>query len=424
MLKWLRRLLHLEWPVRLLRPLIGKYRPLTPSFWRDPYPHYRELRSTAPVYKSPLFRSWILTRYEDVTFVLRDSRFSVDRSNVPLVRLVSRFFPLREDLAAVIERALLSLDPPAHTELRNLVNRAFTPRAVERLRPRVEAVVDELLGEVAASGEMELMRDFAYPLPVIVIAELLGLPARDREKLKAWSDAMVVIVDPLTPGGGLRAAEQSFVELAAYFRDVIDARRHEPRDDLISALVGVEAFGRKLSEAELLGLCGLILGAGHETTTNLLGNAMHALLTNPGERKRLQDDPSLIQSAVEEFLRYDCPVQTTDRVAREDLEIGGKRIRKGQLVGLSLGAANRDPAQFAEPDRLDLGRRENRHLAFGHGVHFCLGAPLARLEAQIAINALLARFPELHGDPERTQWKSSLVLRGPESLPLLLRGSA
>jgi cytochrome P450 len=419
MLRLLQLLIGLEWPVRLLDPLFGRLNPFLPEYRRDPYPTYHALRSRAPVYRSRVFQSWILTRYDDIAAVLRDPSFSVNRTQLPLVRMMRRF-RRESEFSRSIDRDLLMLDPPDHTRLRNLVSKAFTPRVVERLRPRIQEIVDELLERAAEAGEMDLIRDFASPLPVTVIAEMLGIPPRDRARLKRCSNELTALLDPLQAAQGLRGARRAFDELAGTFRSLFEARRQEPREDLVSALVSAYDAGDRLSEIELLSICTLILGAGHETTTNLIGNAVLALLRHPGERKRLHDDPGLVESAVEEFLRYDSPVQITDRVATQDCEIGGRRIRRGHLVGLLLGAANRDPAQFADPDRLDLGRQENRHLAFGQGVHFCLGAQLARLEAQLAIGTLVRRFPDFRGDPNVAGWKRSMVLRGVDALPLAL----
>jgi len=415
-LRFIQSLIRLEWPVRLLGPLIGKFNPFLPEFRADPYPFYRELRSADPVYFSPSLRGWILTRYDDAVSVLQDARFSVDRRQSNLFRRLQPLRHLRPDFSEAVTSSLLMVDPPRHTRLRRLVNKAFTPRVVENLRPRIGAVVDDLLDRAVPGREMDLIRDLAYPLPVIVIAEMLGIPAADREEFKRWSDALTALIDPLQAGEGMGPAETAFVELSSYLRRVFAERRRQPRDDLISALVAVEDGGETLGEAELLSLTGLILGAGHETTTNLIANGVLALLRNPAERRRLQDDPALIDSAVEELLRYDSPVQMTDRVALEDGEIAGKRVRRGVLVALVLGAANRDPERFRDPDRLDLGRVDNRHLAFGHGAHFCLGAALARAEAGIAIAALLRHFPDLHGETTPREWRRSLVLRGPTSL--------
>jgi cytochrome P450 len=410
-------LVRWEWPMRALAPLIGAFNPFHPAYRADPYAAYRRLQSSHPVYRSRLLRGGcVLSRYDDIVAVLGDSRFSVDRSKATLFKRLDPFRGLSGDFVEAIQATLLMQDPPAHTRLRRLVNKAFTPRVVESLRPRIQGLVDEILDEVRSRREMDLVAELAYPLPVTVIAELLGVPTRDRDRVKRWSDALVVLLDPLQAEGGLGGAEAAFRELAAYMRDLFADRRRAPREDLISALVGVEDQGQTLGETELLALCFLILGAGHETTTNLIGNAVLALLRNPAERRRLQDDPSLAPRAVEEFLRYDSPVQATDRVATCDVDVVGLPVRQGAVVLCLLGAANRDPARFSDPDRLDLGRTENQHVAFGYGAHFCLGAALARTEAQIALGSLLRAFPDLDGDRDAGQWRKSVVLRGPSAL--------
>jgi cytochrome P450 len=417
----LRLCIRLGWPMRLVAPLFGRWNPFDPERLRDPYPGYRRLQESAPVYRNPLLRIWILSRYADVAAVLRDPSFSVRRLESAAVRRLGAFQKLRPDFREMLERNLLMLDPPDHTRLRGLVAKAFTPRVVERLRPRIQALVDGLLDDAERRGEIELMRDFAYPLPATVIAELLGVPAADGPRFMRWSNDLAALLDPFNAPGGLDAAQAAFVELSGYFRAALAERRREPRDDLLSALASVEERGESLSEAELVSLAGLILGAGYETTANLIGNATVALLRNPGERKRLAEDPGLVASAVEEFLRYESPVQATDRVATRDFEIRGTRIRRGELVVLFLAAANRDPERFPEPDRLDLGRRDNAHLAFSQGPHFCLGAQLARAEAQIAIGTLVRRFPDLEGPPGPIAWRPSFTLRGPSALPIRLR---
>ena len=384
MVRLLRILIRIDWLMRLSSPLVGRFNPFSPSWRRDPYPYYRRLRETAPYYRSPLLGVTVLTCYDDVLSVLRDPRFSVRRSESRVFKKMNPFGELSTEFQSMIERNLLMLDPPDHTRLRSLVAKAFTPRVVERLRPRIEALVEELLDRVAADGELELVRDFAEPLPVIVIAELLGLPREDRADFKRWADELAVLVDPVAIVGGFERVQEAFDELCAYLRATFAARRAAPRDDLISALVAAEDRGDALSESELISTLILILGAGHETTTNLLGNAVLALLRHPGERKRLQDDPSLGESAVEEFLRYDSPVQQTRRVTTAPYAVRDKEIPAGQFV-----------------------------IA-------CLGATLARLEAQIAIAALLRRFPDFDGE-HAPALRRSATLRGPVSLPLVTR---
>jgi cytochrome P450 len=407
------------WPMRLLNPVLGDFNPFLPEFRADPYPFYRRLQAKHRVFRGRLLGgTCFLPRYDDVVAVLGDARFSVDRPQADVFRRLQPFRGLSPEFTQAIMNTLLMTDPPAHTRMRRLVNKAFTPRVVEGLRGRVQALVDELLDAAAARRHMELVHDLAYPLPVTVIAELLGIPVADRARFKEWSDQLAVLLDPLQATEGLRPTERAFEEIAAYMCPIFAERRRSPRDDLISALVAVEDQGQTLNEIELLSLTMLILGAGHETTTNLIANAVLALLRNRGERRRLQDDPSLIGSAVEEFLRYDSPVQMTDRVATVDCEIAGQPIRRGTIVGLLLGAANRDPARFADPDRLDVGRQDNHHVSFGHGAHFCLGAALARVEAQIVIATLLRRFPGFDGDQHPKEWKRSVVLRGPTTLRL------
>jgi cytochrome P450 len=394
-----------------------EFNPWSPDFRADPYPHYTRLRTHDPVHFVEHPGMWVLTRYADVAAVLRDERFSSRRA------LFERILATLPDgqVPPILSRAtrtMLFSDPPDHTRLRNLVNKAFTPRVVEGLRPRLERIVAELIDAVGANGRMDLIEDVALPLPIIAIAELLGVPAADRAMLKQWSDDIAVIVDGTIALDRLEALDRGARGLEVYLRGVFAERRAHPRDDLVSGLVMAREHGDVLSEEELLGTCMLLLVAGHETTVNLIGNGMLALLRHPEAMARLRDDRSLSSAAIEELLRYDSPVQLVTRTAREDLEIGGKRIAKGQEVVLVLGAANRDPARFVEPDRLDLARVDNRHLAFGHGIHFCLGAPLARLEAQITIGALLRRLPRLHLVTAAVEWSDGFVLRGLKALPL------
>jgi cytochrome P450 len=313
---------------------------------------------------------------------------------------------------------MLVSDPPDHTRLRALVQKAFTPRMIEQLRPRIIAIVDELLNRIAQrGGQFDLIEDLAYPLPVVVIAELLGVPAEDRATFHDWSADLAASLDPLVSSELAERAMRSRDALHAYFRTIIAERRRAPRADLISALVAVEERGDNLSEPELVVMCTLLLIAGHETTVNLIGNGVLALLQHPDELARLRAAPELIGSAVEELLRFDAPVQLTGRVTTAALTIGGQAIGAGDWVLPLFGAANRDPAQFAEPERLDITRSPNPHIGFGRGVHFCLGAPLARLEGQIAIGRLVQRCKNLAlaGTPVR---RNQITLRGLRSLPL------
>jgi len=380
----------------------------------DPYPVYRQMREHDPVHFVDVPGFWILTRYADIVAGLRDPRLSADRFH--LTQLEMRSSALISSLANM----MLLRDPPAHTRLRSLVSRAFTPRVIEGLRPKIESLVDELLAEPLRRGHMDLIDDFAAPLPLVVIGELLGVPVEDRAQLKRWSDDLIKILDGSIALAGFPAAEKAAGELQVYLEPVFAARRVAPRDDLISALLAARDQGDRLSDAELFASCVLLLLAGHETTTNLIGNGMLALLRNPEQLAALRADASILRTAVEELLRYDSPVQLTSRVANESFEIAGRPIAVGQEVCLGLGAANRDPAQFRDPDRLDLRREENPHLAFGHGLHFCLGAALARLEGQIAIDALVRRCPGLCLESDSASWKEGVTLRALQSLPLEL----
>ena len=394
------------------------FNPFLPEVHEDPYPLYHRLRAEDPVHRSAL-GFWVLTRHADVLALLRDPRMS--RNPRRSERLgVLRSSAEVDELLASEETApsMLFVDPPDHTRLRALVNKAFTPAAAQRLRPRVEAIVAGLLERVAGAGAMDVVEDLAYPLPVTVICELFGVPEADWDRFRDWSRELVRLLDPLVAPDALDRALQARRGLRGYLRGLVAERRGHPTGDLLTALIAAEDHGHQLSEAELVSMCVLLLVAGHETTVNLIANGTLALLHHPKARAQLQADPGLIGSAVEELLRYDSPVQFTSRHALVDLEIGGCRVRAGETVIAVLGAANRDPAQFNDPDRLDLARRPNRHVAFGGGIHFCLGAPLARLEARIAIPALLARLPGLEPGPEPPVRRDTVTLRGLASLPV------
>jgi cytochrome P450 len=393
----------------------------TPQFKADPYPTYERLRTEAPVATVRIGRqqfAWLITRYEDVAAALKDERFAKDRRNArtngrttsePWVPRV--FSPLMNNM--------LDLDEPAHARLRGLVQRAFTAGFVENLRSRIEALTEQLLDRVDGQHGMDVIADYALPVPTTIIAEMLGVPVSDRKKFHRWSAAVV----SLSPTGGVEMlkAVPSVLAFLRYIRKLVRLRRAELQDDLISALIRAEEAGEKLSEDELLAMIFLLLVAGHETTVNLIGNGTLALLENPGEMEKLRTQPSLMSSAVEELLRYYSPVElATERWARCDVTMAGVTIPPGALAFAGIAAANRDPRQFDRPDILNIEREPNRHLAFGQGAHYCVGAPLARLEAQIAFTTLLRRFPGLRlGAPSSAiRWRKSLVLRGLQALPV------
>jgi cytochrome P450 len=391
-----------------------QFNPMDPEFVADPYPMYHRLRAEDPVHHSPL-GFWVLTRYADVMAMLRDPRLIKE----PIAAFVAARFGMA--VPPGLGLSMLDRDPPDHTRLRGLVSKAFTPRALEKLRPGIQQIVDALLDQVAGRGSMDLIEEFAYPLPVRVICEMLGVPVQDHERFKAWGLDIARGLDAIMLPPDSEVGQRSVSgrrALAEYFRELIAERRAAPRDDMLSALIAAEEAGDTLNEEELLATCILLLVAGHETTVNLIGNGTLALLRPPAELPKLRDQPGLIGSAVEELLRFDGPVQRTARIPSEDITIGGQTIGKGELVMPFLGAADRDPAQFPDPDRLDLARTDNRHIAFGMGIHFCLGAPLARMEGQIAINTLLARLPRLTLATDRPRFRQSLTLRGLQALPV------
>ena len=392
------------------------------GFFTNPYPVYHQIRSEDPVYWSETWNCWILTRYADVVAVLRDPRCfsSAGRITLFLNQLPEEARATLRPLDEHFSVQMVFQDPPDHTRLRGLVNKAFTSRVVEAIRPQIQTTVDVLLDAVQPSRQMDLIHDFAYPLPAITIAEMLGVPPEARDQFKQWADDVVAFL-----GTGrakldvLDLGQRSVLALTDWLRELIAQRRYSPKADLLNLLIATEEQGDGLGEAELIGICISLLTAGHETTTNLIGNGLLALLQHPAQRQQLQHNPDLIVTAVEELLRYDSPVQRNWRVVKEELQLGGKQISRGQLVFAMLGAANRDPAQFPDPDRLDFHRRDNRHVAFGYGIHFCVGAPLARLEGQIAINTILRRLPGLRLANEAPVWLENMAFRGLKSLPVV-----
>ncbi|HMG28467.1 MAG TPA: cytochrome P450 [Acidimicrobiia bacterium] len=396
---------------------------LTPEFREDPYQFFELLREQEPVHQTP-FGVYLVSRHADASAIVRDPHLSTNQQNSDLFRAFAEANPPSEDDAMdqMNDVVMLFMDPPDHTRLRGLVSKAFTPKMIERLRARIQQVVDGRLDAVEARGDgrMDVVTDLAYPLPVVIICELLGVPPEDHATFQSWSAELAASIDPdplITPEQRVRieAAGSAFLD---YFGDLIERRRQTLRDDLLSALIEAEEGDDRLNEEELLGTALFLLIAGHETTVNLIGNGTLALLQHRDQLERLRDDPSLDRQAVEELLRFDSPVQLTQRITLDDYDVGGVTIPKGQNLIPLLGAANRDPAEFEEPDRLDLGRENaNRNVAFGGGHHFCLGASLARLEGAAAIGSLVRRFPdiELAGEPVR---RTTFTLRGLEHLPV------
>ncbi len=389
-----------------------------PGFVEDPHSVYKRLRERDPVHRSRLLRGWVFTRYEDVLALMRDSRLSADFRNQavwPRIRRVNlRAGRTEEELA---NPTMLNSDVPRHTRLRGLVNKAFTPRAVRALEGRMQVVVNELLDGVAGQSEFDVIETLATPLPVTIIAEMLGVPVEDRARFKHWSDEVVRALGVATLED-LRASIQAGRELTSYLEPIAAERRREPREDLLSALLAAEEEGDRLTLPEVFQTVILLLVAGNETTTKLIGNGLLALLQHPDQLELLRERPELIDPAVEELLRWDGPVHATGRASTEDFEFQGAHIKKGQMVMVALAAANRDPARFENPERLDITRVDNPHLSLGHGVHFCLGSSLARLEARTALSALIERYPSMKLATDRPKWGPNVVLRGLAELPV------
>lgn len=398
------------------------FNPFDPSFHDNRYAMYRRILEEAPVHRSPL-GGWVLARYSDVQTVLRlpnmttralmmsaDEREALLRAQGMWEQWINSALP------AFMEAVMLLQDLPEHTRLRGVMGRVFTPKAVESLRPHIEDLVADLLADV--DGEMELIADLAFPLPALVICEMLGIPAEDREQLKVWSSAAARLLDPLMDPETFQRADDALKAFREYFFALIDERRRSPGDDLFSSLVHAEEDGERLTDDELVTNGTFLFGAGHETTQNLIGNGVNALLRNPAQLEKLRADPSLGRNAIEEFLRYDPPVQVTGRSAMTEVELPDVTIEAGERVVLLLAAANRDPARFDDPDRLDITRPDVRPLSFGGGIHHCLGAALARLEGQVAVSGLLDRFGKIELVTEKVEWKDNITLRGPKELRL------
>lgn len=392
------------------------YQLLDPDVLADPYPLYRRLREADPVAWDPFLHAWVVTNYTGVLTVLH--KFSADRTPTP-EQLTAMGLNSLQPVAEVMVRQMLFMDAPAHTRLRGLCSSAFTSRRVDHLRPHIQEIADGLIDRVFAQGRMDAIADFAAPLPAIVTAELLGVPTSDHEQLKDWSADFAEMLgnfqhNPDRVSRVLRTVD----EMTHYFRAAIREQERHPRNGLVQLLVNASEGGSRLSEDEVIANIIVTMVGGQETTTNLIGNGLLTLIRNPAALAQLRDDPSIIEPAVEELLRYESPSQHTARLAPDDLVLGDKRIKKRDAVMAVMAAANRDPARFPDPDRLDLTRKDNRHVAFGWAAHFCFGAPLARIEGQVAFATLLRRLPNPTLEPGPLVWRQNLGLRGLTGLPI------
>ena len=390
-----------------------------PANKADPYPFYRSLLEKGPLLELP-FGAYALTRHADCFNVLRDARYSSNDEHKEGFAQVGEMIRAigYEDLLGLMTRIMLFADPPDHTRLRRLVSKAFTPKAIEAMRPRIASIVDDILDDVDVRGEIEVVDDLAFTLPVTVISEMLGVPMDDHEHLRSLTAVAVAALDPSDNFEMLLPAAEGLRAMRAYFDDLVEKRRGNLGDDLLSAMIAAEDEGDRLSHDELLDTMLLLFAAGHETTVNLISGGMLNLLGNPAEMERLVADPSLITTTVEELLRFGPPVQFTARATTTDVELCGTALPKGTEIIVMLAAANRDPAVFDSPDELDIAREDNRHLAFGGGIHLCLGAPLARVEGQEAIGRLVRRFPGLRLVDAEVEWKPTTTIRGPARLRL------
>ena len=385
---------------------------LSAQFIADPYPFYDRLRSAQPILYDAEWNLWFFSAYEDIAALLRDRRLGRDLDGA------AKPDP-RTPFGWLHAHSLMEKEPPDHTRLRGLVNKAFTPARVEALRPLIERTAHRLLDEVVQRGEMDLLADFAEPLPVLVIADLLGVPQEVRPRLRPWSNRIVAMYELSPSPEDAHCANRAVTEFAACLRGLAAERKLQPQDDLISALVAAEEQGSRLSEDELIATCILLLNAGHEATVNAIANGMLALFHHPDQYALLRRSPQLLKSAVEEMLRYDSPLQLFRRWVREDVEYKGNGLRKGGQAALLYAAGNRDPARFPDPHRFDITRSDNPHLTFGMGIHYCVGAPLARLEMQVAVQALLERLPNLRLAQEAVEYRPGYVIRGLKALPVL-----
>ncbi|MFD1674887.1 cytochrome P450 [Alicyclobacillus fodiniaquatilis] len=399
------------------------FNPMSPEFQEDRHAVLKLMRESYPLYSEPdqhisgrPFTRWTLTTYDDTLFVLRDHRFVRElRNALPAEKVPSVPDSIRS-LSESQQNTMLFRDPPDHTRLRSLINKAFTPRIIRHLEPRIHDIAKHLLNEFEQGTKLDIVRSFAFPLPVIVIAELLGVPVEDRELFKEWSNAFVRTLDIRPSMETLLHGNQVTIDFREYFRNIVRERTKHPKEDLISELIHVRESGDRLSEDELLDMCILILMAGHETTVNLIANAIYLMTQHPDQQLLLRNHQGLMKSAVEEVLRFESPVQVTGRTVKEDFEYNGQLLSRGDFVNVWISAANRDPKVFNNPDTFDITRQNNRHLAFGQGIHYCLGAPLARQEGAIALSSLINKFSSLNLSTSQVQWIPSLLMRSLKEL--------
>ena len=398
-----------------------KFNPLDPSFRIDPYPTYHRLRYEDPIHRH-FMGSWMITRYADAVKVLQDSRFQSYSLPQRLAAKNEYLASQNQNLDALVETAnnmLLYLEPPDHTRMRSLVSKAFSPKIVKQLRPQVQQMVDGILELAKVKGSMDIVGDLARPLPIRVISQLLGIPSDLQQQIGHWTDELATIFDPPNSLETLTRINQIIPEFAECLSRLIAQKTKQPQADLMSALITARDRDDKLSDRELISVSMLLFGAGEETTSNSIGNGVLALLQHPEQKLSLQQNPEAIATGVEELLRYDSPVQGITRIAKEDVDLGKTQITKGDRVVVYLGAANRDPLQFKDPDKLDLTRNPNPHLAFADGIHRCLGSALAKMEGQIAIASLIRQFPNLQLQPGHTlEWRKNIILRGLKALPV------
>lgn len=421
MLGLAQRAVALRWPLLPLQPIAGLYHPYRPSFIRDPYPELDRLRATAPVYYSRMTGSYVISSHALAKQVLGDRRYMSDRKADTSLRsrMFLRFARFTQAENDALDNTLPNVAEDVHQNMRNAIGFDFGRQRITSLLPRIEFWVDKLLDDAVARGTVDLVGDFASRLPILVAAELLGFPPQDARRLQDWSDSYIVLVDPMIKGAGFGRMSAAFGQFDPYVTETLKRKRTEPGDDLITRLLARQRDG-EFTDLQIRVLIMMLMIAGHEVVTNLIGNAVASLLSFPDQRKRLGEEPELMSTAIEEFIRFESPIQAAWRIAAQDLEIDGVQVPAWRAVTVLIGAANNDPAQFPDPRQLDLGRTDNRHLGFAHGSHYCAGAWLARIEGATALSRLLERFPRFRRAKDTLRWKPAAGLRGLYELPLVL----